>query len=240
MISKSDILKDLRDYTCDQIVDAINSGVVTLYELSKSGNLTPLMRKRIEAKLAEGSVNHDISNSYTSEAASDSVIREIPPLAVTENVMFESYKEEDNHEVAISEAEIEDSVDADFSSSFVVDSPQLSQETDIITNKGMFLRPFSFKGRIRRLEYGISTIIYYVWYIIILAMMQSDDPSLGSCIFVIISFIPMIWFLWAQNCKRCHDRGNSGWFQLIPFYFLWLLFADGEAGVNNYGNNPKK
>jgi uncharacterized membrane protein YhaH (DUF805 family) len=50
----------------------------------------------------------------------------------------------------------------------------------------------------------------------------------------------MIWFLWAQNAKRCHDRGNSGWYQLIPFYFLVLLFGDGEEGENEYGDNPKE
>ena len=52
MATKSEILTNLREYSSDQIAEAINSGVVTIYELSKSGNLTPLMRKRIEQKLA--------------------------------------------------------------------------------------------------------------------------------------------------------------------------------------------
>ena len=51
MASKSDILNNLREYTSDQIAEAINAGTVTMYELSKSGNLTPLMRRRIEEKL---------------------------------------------------------------------------------------------------------------------------------------------------------------------------------------------
>jgi uncharacterized membrane protein YhaH (DUF805 family) len=48
-----------------------------------------------------------------------------------------------------------------------------------------------------------------------------------------------IWFFLAQGAKRCHDRGNSGWYLLIPFYFLWMLFADGEIGQNDFGPNPK-
>ncbi|MDR0798218.1 MAG: DUF805 domain-containing protein, partial [Dysgonamonadaceae bacterium] len=48
-----------------------------------------------------------------------------------------------------------------------------------------------------------------------------------------------LWFLWAQGAKRCHDRDRTGWYQMIPFYFLWLIFADGEYGENDYGPNPK-
>ena len=47
------------------------------------------------------------------------------------------------------------------------------------------------------------------------------------------------YFLIAQGAKRCHDRGNTGWYQLIPFYGLWMLFGDGDIGTNNYGANPK-
>jgi len=43
----------------------------------------------------------------------------------------------------------------------------------------------------------------------------------------------------AQAAKRCHDRNNSGWWKLIPFYGFWMLFADGDIGDNDYGENPK-
>lgn len=69
--------------------------------------------------------------------------------------------------------------------------------------------------------------------------MASTNNSTGSLVFYYLTLIPMTWFSIAQNVKRCHDRGHSGWYQFIPFYFLWLLFADGEKGENGYGDNPK-
>ena len=42
-----------------------------------------------------------------------------------------------------------------------------------------------------------------------------------------------------SRIKRCHDLGNSGWFQLIPLYGFWMIFQDGIKGNNEYGINPK-
>ena len=47
MSRKNDILTNLREYSSDQIAEAINDGVVTMYELSKSGNLTPRSEERV-------------------------------------------------------------------------------------------------------------------------------------------------------------------------------------------------
>ena len=58
-------------------------------------------------------------------------------------------------------------------------------------------------------------------------------------IFYCIMYFPALWFIFAQGAKRCHDRGNSGWYQLIPFYGLWMLFGDGDAHENDYGTDPK-
>jgi uncharacterized membrane protein YhaH (DUF805 family) len=96
----------------------------------------------------------------------------------------------------------------------------------------MFKNPFSFYGRIRRTEYGISYIIYMVFALLMNVFLE------GAPLLVIL-YIPILWFLLAQGAKRCHDRGNSGWFQIIPFYVFWLIFADGEPGTNGYGSNPK-
>lgn len=96
----------------------------------------------------------------------------------------------------------------------------------------MFSSPFSFNGRIRRSEYGISSIIYCV-AIIPLNDLTIDVPILS------LLYIPLIWFYIAQGTKRCHDRGNPGWWQIIPFYGFWMIFADGDRQNNEYGRSPK-
>jgi uncharacterized membrane protein YhaH (DUF805 family) len=102
------------------------------------------------------------------------------------------------------------------------------------TKKGMFSSLFSFDGRIRRTEYGISLIIYVIVTAFVNAIVASGEvPIIG------LAFIPILWFLWAQGAKRCHDVGNNGWWQIIPFYIFWLLFQDGQPDFNEYGHNPK-
>jgi uncharacterized membrane protein YhaH (DUF805 family) len=99
----------------------------------------------------------------------------------------------------------------------------------------MFKKPFSFEGRIRRTEFGLSYIIYIAGAGIISVLMDLGEATS----FFGLGFIPLIWFFLAQGVKRCHDRGNSGWYLLIPFYVFWMLFADSHVGENEYGPNPK-
>jgi uncharacterized membrane protein YhaH (DUF805 family) len=104
----------------------------------------------------------------------------------------------------------------------------------------MFKNPFSFDGRIRRLEFGLSYIIYMIYYSLISFLIGAFAN--GNTLFVIFGIaliIPALWFFFAQSAKRCHDRDNSGWYQLIPFYVFWMLFAESEYGENDYGDNPK-
>jgi len=100
----------------------------------------------------------------------------------------------------------------------------------------MFQNPFAFDGRIRRLEYGLSLIIYVFVYGIALSLISVS--GIVSVIGILL-LIPMIWFLWAQGAKRCHDIDRAGWMQIIPFYVFFLLFENGNPMRNEYGVNPK-
>ena len=119
-----------------------------------------------------------------------------------------------------------------------------SQSTEIVSeildNRGMFKRVFSFKGRIRRTEFGLSYIIFLAWYLVFVAVTEMNDVNPVLALFIILTIVPAYWFLLVQGAKRCHDRGNSGWYQIIPFYFLVMIFGGSEDGINDYGTNPKE
>lgn len=91
----------------------------------------------------------------------------------------------------------------------------------------MFKAPFSFNGRINRLEYALTFVIY-IFAILTISAIAEFSPIVGLVI------LPFIWFLWAQGAKRCHDIGKNGWYQIIPFYFFVLLFSKGAIGANQY------
>lgn len=93
---------------------------------------------------------------------------------------------------------------------------------------------FSFKGRIRRSDYIISIVIFYLFQFVLNKLYERYNSN-----YILIAYIPLIWFILAQGTKRCHDRGNSGWYQIIPFYELWMLLGDSDID-NKYGNYPKK
>lgn len=118
------------------------------------------------------------------------------------------------------------------------EQPQITlieQQTVPYKKLRMFSYPFSFEGRIRRMEYALSFLFTVILNVIINNMSEGVEPSA-----ITLLYIPLCWFLWAQGAKRCHDLGNSGWFQIIPFYVLMLIFADGMPGMNEYGRNPKE
>lgn len=100
----------------------------------------------------------------------------------------------------------------------------------------MFQNPFSFKGRIRRLEYGLSLIVSFMILIIISIISAESEHASFTLTF---TFIAYFWFNLSQGSKRCHDFNQSGILQFVPFCVFLLLFSSGTSGQNQYGIDPK-
>jgi len=112
----------------------------------------------------------------------------------------------------------------------------------------MFKNPFSFNGRIRRREYGVSWLVWFpavftaalvIGVVNDLVAFKYDTKALGGVFILVAIGVPALWFIIAQGVKRCHDLGKSGWWFCIPFYGFIVFFVDGDLGDNKYGLNPK-
>jgi uncharacterized membrane protein YhaH (DUF805 family) len=120
---------------------------------------------------------------------------------------------------------------------------RLETNKKVLGNKALFnsgfhfQRPFSHKGRIGRWEYFITIIISSLINLMTSFILEVtyDDFALVILMFL---YLLSIYFIIVNTAKRSHDIGNSGWWQLIPFYSLYLLFVPGEEKENEYGNQP--
>ena len=97
----------------------------------------------------------------------------------------------------------------------------------------------SFRGRARRKEYwAVALIIAVIGYVLEAAFAPENAEGGMLSIYLILN-IPVIWVSVATAARRCHDLGHNGWWQLIPFYTIWMGFVNGQKGRNQYGANPK-
>ena len=95
------------------------------------------------------------------------------------------------------------------------------------------MKLFSFEGRRRRRDYWLIGFAVTLGSIIV-ETISYDYPFIS-----LITYILIFWVAFANGAQRCHDLGHSGWWQLIPFYNLWMAFQNSEPGDNEYGPNPK-
>ena len=233
MATKKDLLKHLSDYTPEEIAEAVQDGTVTLYELGKEteGAFTPLLKKKVKEILA---------NPVP-------VPKQQTPLQNNTNIQ-ESNQAEQTPPIEATDDEIQS---LDIAS--VVESTPIEEPPPIPTERfddsmsgysGMFRKPFSFHGRIRRTEYGLTLLILMLLFllmsviVVIMDNLKVSPPAAGFIVLLYIIF--WFWLLFAQGAKRCHDKGRTGWFQLIlPIYIFWMLFEEGDREPNKYGNSPK-
>lgn len=101
-------------------------------------------------------------------------------------------------------------------------------------------RPFSFKGRIGRVQLILSYVMGFVAWFAIYALSESA-LEYNSNIFLLFLACTAVffWFLYAQCAKRCHDLGKSGAWMFVPFWNILLFFAEGEKGENQYGQGTE-
>lgn len=102
---------------------------------------------------------------------------------------------------------------------------------------------FSFDGRTRRIHYFLTalviSIVSWIGNLFILI------PYLGI-ILAIVVWIVCLWAMLANVVKRIHDVDKPAWWAVgmfIPLLNLvlglYLLFADGTVGPNQFGEDPK-
>ncbi len=102
-----------------------------------------------------------------------------------------------------------------------------------------YLQPWKkyadFSGRATRAEYWTFTLVNFVISLVFEVLtLGAESFAIFSGIFGLATLIPGL----AVGARRMHDTGNSGWYLLVPFYNLFLLFSEGNQGPNEYGPDP--
>lgn len=102
-------------------------------------------------------------------------------------------------------------------------------------------RPFSFKGRIGRLQLILSYVVGFVaWFASFLLFdIEHSDGNGGVILLFLACTVAFFWFLYAQCAKRCHDLGKSGAWMFVPFWNILLFFAEVEKKDNQYGQGTE-
>jgi uncharacterized membrane protein YhaH (DUF805 family) len=117
---------------------------------------------------------------------------------------------------------------------------------------------FSFRGRLRRKDFWIATLIQYAVIFVVFGAGESVRRAFGFSpvgivllgLFGLVDLAWVVFGVWAGlavSVKRCHDRNQSGWWvllQLIPIIgAFWALInlgiLDGTPADNQFGPSPK-
>ena len=120
----------------------------------------------------------------------------------------------------------------------------------------------TFDGRASRSEfwwfYLFTVLVGFIGYLplLVLTALGATNPD-GGAVSGLVSLLSVIfWILWfivvialvipllAVGCRRLHDRGQSGWLQLlllvpcggIVLLIFWVM--EGTPGDNAYGPKP--
>lgn len=119
-------------------------------------------------------------------------------------------------------------------------SEQKTEDVETWRKRDSF-RPFSFKGRIGRVQLILSYVVGFVaWFASFLLFdIEHSDGNGGVILLFLACTVAFFWFLYAQCAKRCHDLGKSGAWMFVPFWNILLFFAAGEKKENQYGQGTE-
>ena len=83
------------------------------------------------------------------------------------------------------------------------------------------LRRFvDFKGRSNKLQYN-SFLLFYILVDLIITLINPNALLVNNLIVGALT-VPLI----AVEIRRSHDVGKSGWWILVPFYSIYLMFKN--------------
>ena len=83
------------------------------------------------------------------------------------------------------------------------------------------LRRFSdFKGRSNKLQFN-SFLLFYILVDLFTVLANPNGTTVNNIIMICLS-LPLI----AVEIRRSHDVGKSGWWILVPFYTVYLMFKN--------------
>ena len=236
MPTAKEILASPSSYSIEELARCVRSGEVTIYQLSKTGALTPMMRRRLVKALEEPSEptpepkpapqpkpEPKPEPKPTPAPEPEPKPKPAPgpkPGPVPPPMPHPS--PDDDDELKRKMEELKQKI--------------LQKDKAKSKRKSLMRRVLSFRGRIGVGEMWVSLLIYIVIYALSMFIALEFNDTFGIP-FAVLFIGSDVYFLLAQCVKRCHDRRNSGWFLLIPGYFFALLML-GSDGPNRYGDKP--
>ena len=83
------------------------------------------------------------------------------------------------------------------------------------------LRRFvDFKGRSNKLQFN-SFLLFYILIDLFINLTNPHGLTINNIIMAALT-VPLI----AVEIRRSHDVGKSGWWILVPFYSIYLMFKN--------------
>lgn len=95
---------------------------------------------------------------------------------------------------------------------------------------------FSINGTIGRGTYLFHFVVY-IFFNILFKSIAEDFTDESIILFIILIQVLLFVYFLFQGKRRCHDIGESGWWQLVPFYTFFMLFIPGNYSLSNKYRN---